>query len=268
MKIGFIGIGNMGSAVAVGVSKAVDQHTQFLLSNHNQEKANSLSQQISQTVEILDNETIASSATMIFLGLKPSMIVNELHQLSKLAKPGTIWVSMATGVSIEQMESVISDEQKVIRIMPNTPVAIGQGMTTYILSDLITDDEHQLFKQLMSQTGQLMKIVESKMNAASAVAGCGPAFIYQLIEALADGGVRAGLPREMAQRLAAQMVQGSAQMVIETGQHPGALKDAVTSPGGSTIAGVASLEQNGFRHAAMEAVYQSFLKTKSMSQSK
>lgn len=104
MKIGFIGIGNMGSAVAIGVSKAVDQHTQFLLSNHNQEKANSLSQQITQTVEILDNETIASSATIIFLGLKPSMIMSELHQLTELAKPGTIWISMATGVSIAQME--------------------------------------------------------------------------------------------------------------------------------------------------------------------
>lgn len=265
MKIGFIGIGNMGSAIATSIAKIKNQDIQLLISNHNIEKAEKFKTQVKALVKILENEAIVKEADVIFLGVKPYLILEVLGQLAPIAKEDALWISMATAVSLKQLMPLLDRSQAIIRIMPNTPVEIGEGMITYVLPEETSQKNHSLLVDLLANTGRLQQINENQMDAASAIAGCGPAFIYQLIEALSDAGVREGLNRALAQNLAAQMVQGAAQMVLKTGKHPGQLKDEVTSPGGSTIAGITSLEENGFRYATMEAVHQAYLKTISLS---
>lgn len=163
---------------------------------------------------------------------------------------------MVAGLKLKNYLSVISSKQSIIRMMPNTPIEIQEGMTTFTYPKKTPTSAIELFKLCLSESGKLLYINEEQMDAATAIAGCGPAFIYQMIEAFSDAGVREGLSRELAQELAVQMIKGSANMVLETKTHPALLKDRVTSPGGSTIAGTTALEENGFRFAVIEAVHQ------------
>ena len=171
--------------------------------------------------------------------------------------------SMAAGLSIARIQEMAGEDFPVIRIMPNTPASVGEGMIQYCSSN-VTAEEEQEFCRLMAKAGRLDPVPESLMDAASCVSGCGPAWVYQFIEALADGGVACGLPRAKAQEYAAQTLLGSARLVLESGMHPGALKDAVCSPGGSTIQGVRVLEEKGLRGAVMDAVIAAYNKTKEM----
>ena len=171
--------------------------------------------------------------------------------------------SMAAGLSIARIQEMAGEDFPVIRIMPNTPASVGEGMIQYCSSN-VTAEEEEAFLKIMAPAGRLDAVPESLIDAASCVSGCGPAWVYQFIEALADGGVACGLPRAKAQEYAAQMVLGSAKLVLESGKHPGELKDAVCSPGGSTIQGVRVLEEHGLRGAVMDAVIASYNKTKEM----
>ena len=170
---------------------------------------------------------------------------------------------MAAGLSIARIQELAGEDFPVIRIMPNTPASVGEGMIQYCSSN-VTAEEEEAFLRIMAPAGRLDAVPESLIDAASAVSGCGPAWAYQFIEALADGGVAAGLPRAKAQRVRGQMLLGSARMVLETGKHPGELKDAVCSPGGSTIQGVRLLEERAFRGAVTDAVLAAFEKTKDL----
>ena len=172
-------------------------------------------------------------------------------------------VTMAAGLSMQQIRQMAGSGYPIIRMMPNTPVALGDGMIQYC-SDDVEPEKMAEWLTAMAPAGRLDAVPESLIDAASAVSGCGPAWAYQFIEALADGGVAAGLPRAKAQEYAAQMLLGSARMVLETGKHPGELKDAVCSPGGSTIQGVRLLEERAFRGAVTDAVLAAFEKTKDL----
>ncbi|MBM6900648.1 pyrroline-5-carboxylate reductase, partial [Gemmiger formicilis] len=174
-----------------------------------------------------------------------------------------VLVSMAAGLSMHQIRQMAGSGYPIIRMMPNTPVALGDGMIQYCHDDVEPEQLNE-WLSAMAPAGQLDEVPENLIDAASAVSGCGPAWVYQFIEALADGGVAAGLPRAKAQEYAAQTVLGSARMVLESGQHPGALKDAVCSPGGSTIQGVRLLEQRAFRGAVTDAVLAAYEKTKEL----
>ena len=179
-------------------------------------------------------------------------------------RPGRfILCSMAAGLSIARIQEMAGEDYPVIRIMPNTPASVGAGMIQYCSAN-VTAEEEQEFLKLMAPAGRLDAVPETLIDAASSVSGCGPAWVYQFIEALADGGVACGLPRAKAQEYAAQMVLGSAKLVLESGRHPGELKDAVCSPGGSTIQGVRVLEEHGFRGAVTDAVIAAYDKTKEM----
>ncbi|MGO1441258.1 MAG: pyrroline-5-carboxylate reductase [Lactobacillus delbrueckii] len=246
MKVGFIGLGNMGSAIARAVAKCDD--VSLLLSRHNPEKAGKLQAEIGG--QLLDNAQVAAESDVVFLGIKPYQVASTIKEIGENSNNGSIWISMATGVSLETLAKLLPGHD-LVRMMPNTPVAIGQGMTSYTSQSSQAKD---VFKELMAHSGKVVEIQEGLMDAATAVAGCGPAFVYQFIEALGDAGVQNGLSRSQAIEMAAQTVLGSAQMVLATGQHPAQLRDAVTSPGGSTIAGVVELEKNGFRYAAISAV--------------
>ena len=261
MKIGFIGTGNMGGALARAAAKS--GKVDILLANRTAEKAQALANAIGAAV--CDNAAAAGEADHLFLGVKPQMVVGVVEGLKAdiLASEG-IFVSMLAGVSLEKLALLLGADKKIIRIMPNTPCAVGQGLILYAANGRVSEDELCAFRELMAPAGALDELNEHLIDAASAVSGCGPAYAYLFIEALADGGVKNGLPRAKAQRYAAQMLLGSAEMVLRTGRHPGQLKDEVCSPGGSTIAGVAALERSGFRSACIEAVDAAVEKTKQL----
>lgn len=253
-KLGFIGVGNMGGAL-VRAARRNTPATGICIANRSPEKAKALAADIPCRVKT--NREIAEWADYIFLGVKPQMMEDLLTVLAPVLAERTdrfVLVSMAAGLSMADIRRMAGGDYPVLRIMPNTPASIGEGMILYTRGPGVTEDEERVFLEAMAGAGRFSPIPEKLMDAGSAVAGCGPAFVCQLIEALADGGVACGLPRQKALLYAAQMTQGAARLMLETNQHPGAMKDAVCSPGGSTIAGVRTLEQRGFRAAAMDAV--------------
>lgn len=264
MKFGFIGTGNMGAALAAAAVKGVGgEHV--VLTNRTHAKAVALAQNLGCTTST--NARVAEECDLIFLGVKPHLMADLLQELAPVLAarrtPYTL-VSMAAGLTIARLQEMVGVNAPIIRIMPNTPAQVGDGMILYVVSPEVTEETLNDFLQGMAPAGRFDALPESLMDAGSAVSGCGPAFVYLMIEALADGGVACGLPRQKAQDYAAQTLLGAAKMVLETGKHPGALKDAVCSPGGSTIQGVRALEENGFRTAAFEAVIAAYHKTRDL----
>ena len=263
MRYGFIGCGNMGGAVARAVCRGAGAG-QVVLANRTAAKAQALAAELG--CEAVSSNAGAAACDFIFLGVKPQMMAGVLAEIAPvLAGRNTpfVLVSMAAGLSMARLLEMAGGAYPIIRMMPNTPVAVGAGMIQYC-SQGVPDDRLQAWRQAMAPAGRLDEVSESQIDAASCVSGCGPAWAYQFIEALADGGVAAGLPRAKAQEYAAQMLLGSARMVLESGQHPGTLKDAVCSPGGSTIQGVRLLEERAFRGAVTDAVLAAYDKTLEM----
>ncbi len=266
MTVGFIGTGNMGGALAQAAAKSVSGE-QLRLSNRTVAKAQVLAEQISAVVA--DNNAIAAECDFIFLGVKPQMmagLLDSLHPTLATRKTPCVLVSMAAGLTVTAVRRMAGLVLPVIRIMPNTACAVGAGLTLYACSDDVTAQQKQAFLSLLSASGALEELDESLIDAASAVAGCGGAFACLFMEALADGAVVCGLPRDKAMRYAQQMLFGNAKLALESGQHPAAMKDAICSPGGTTIAGVHALEEGGFRAAAMNAVIAAYRRTLELKQ--
>lgn len=263
---GFIGTGNMGSALAGAVAKS-DSGT-ILLSNRTPEKARRLAEAIGAVWG--DNRTLAKSCEILFLGVKPQMMAGLFDEISPILQERTrtgdrfILVSMAAGLTLAGLEEMAGVPCPIIRLMPNTPVSVGEGVTLYTHNQLVREEELNRLLAALNATGELISLPESQFDAGSALSGCGPAFADLFLEALADGGVRAGLPRWVARSLAGQMLLGSAKLAQVSGKHPGELKDAVCSPAGSTIEGVAVLEDRAFRGAVSDAVVASFKRTKEL----
>ena len=260
---GFIGCGNMGGAMAIAARKAVDGG-QILLSNRSPEKARALAEKLG--AEVVDNRAAAARSDFLFLGVKPQMMAGmlaDIHETLAARERPCVLVTMAAGLTIDTIRRMARVDFPVVRIMPNTPAAIGKGVVL-CCADGVAAADVEAFKAAMAGAGMLDFIDEHLIDAGSAVSGCGPAFAAMLIEALADGGVACGLPRAKAQAYAAQMLMGTAALQLESGLHPGQLKDAVCSPGGSTIQGVRALEAGGFRAAAFEAVVAAYEKTLEM----
>lgn len=256
---GFIGCGNMGGAIA----KALRKKTADILISDPSEIAKANAQELG--CRLVSNQELVAECDRIFLAVKPQMMEKVLAPLQPLfAQKKPLIITMAAGLSIDRIEKFIGTQVPIIRIMPNTPVAVGMGMIQYCHNELVTPDHITSFLQDMSCAGRLDMLPENLIDAASALSGCGPAFMYMYIEALADGAVACGLPRQKAQEYAAATMAGAAQMVLASGQHPGALKDAVCSPGGSTIVGVQTLEQHGLRSAAIDCVINAYNKSKQL----
>ena len=263
MKIGFIGLGNMGASLAKAVlqAKTCDD---ILLANRSQSKVDAFIANFGGQAS--SNEEIFAEADVIFLGVKPAQFSDLLSQYHTILekRESLLLISMAAGLTLEKLSSLLPSQHRLIRMMPNTPVSIGQGVISYALSANCQVDDKEVFCQLLQHAGLLFEISEGLIDAATGLAGCGPAFVYLFIEALADAGVQTGLPRETALKMAAQTVVGAGQLVLESQQHPGVLKDQVCSPGGSTIAGVASLEAHAFRGTVMDAVHQAYKRTQEL----
>ncbi len=260
---GFIGCGNMGGAIAEAVSKT-NVHKKIMLSDSYALKTKQLAEKISG--EVSDNLSIAKSADVIFLGIKPQMLEQVIAEIKNTVskRENVLIVSMAAGVEIRKIENYFGCDISLIRIMPNTPVAIGEGMVLYSANTNVSKEQLDIFLSSMKLSGKLDNICENQIDAASALSGCGPAFVYMFIEALADGGVSCGLPRDKALTYATQTLIGSSKLLATSQKHPGELKDAVCSPGGSTIMGVKALENGCMRGSVINAVNDAFSRTKEL----
>ena len=259
MKYGFIGCSNMGGAIAKALAKAT---TDFDITDRSG-RAIALAAEI--PCGYLSSEEIAIQCDRIFLGVKPHMMQGVLAPLQAiLAQRKPLLITMAAGLEIRQIQDFAGCDLPIIRIMPNTPVAVGKGVIQYCCNDLVTEQMLQDFLHDMRFSGMLDPLEERLIDAGSAISGSGPAYVYMFMEALADGAVACGIPRAKAMEYAAATVIGAGELMLATGQHPGALKDAVCSPGGSTISGIRALENHGFRAAAMEAVIATYNRNKEL----
>lgn len=257
--LGFIGTGNMGSAIATAAAKS-GKHS-LLLANRSPAKAAALAGKLGGRTA--DNQAVAALADYIFLGVKPQMLAEALAGIREILagrEDRFVLVSMVAGTPIQRVRELAGGDYPVIRIMPNTPVAIGEGMVFYTLGEGVTEQEAACFLDFMAPAGRLAPLAENLLDVGSAVAGCGPAFACMFVEALADGGVACGLTRQQALSFAAQMLVGTGRLLQESGEHPAQLKDAVCSPGGATIQGVRVLEEQGFRGAVIDAVITAYQK--------
>jgi pyrroline-5-carboxylate reductase len=245
MKYGFIGCGNMGSAIA----KAMAAKGADLAVTDRSGKAKLLG------FPYISAEEIAGNAERIFLGVKPHMMQGVLEKLGPvLQKKKPLLITMAAGLTMDKIDAMAGGGFPVIRIMPNTPTAIGKGVIQYCANGLVTEEVLADWLADMAPCGLLDALDENLIDAASALSGSGPAYMYVFLEALADGAVACGIPRSKAYEYAAMTMVGSAEMYLQTKQHPGALKDAVCSPGGSTIQGLKALEEGAFRGTVMNCV--------------
>lgn len=259
MKYGFIGCGNMGGAIA----RALSGKTKDIAVSDRSGKARALAEELGVTY--WDNVSIAENCDRIFLAVKPHMMRDMLLPLKDtLAERKPLLITMAAGLEIRQIEDFVETHLPVIRIMPNTPTSVGKGVIPYCANDLVTEEMKADWLEDMEMCGLLDSLEERLMDAASALSGSGPAYLYLMLEAMADGGVACGLPRAKAMDYAAMTMAGAAEIYLSTHAHPGSLKDAVCSPGGSTIAGVRILEQRGFRGAAMDCVCAAYAKNKEL----
>jgi len=215
---------------------------------------------------VASNLEAVQSAKIIFLSVKPDQTAPVLGEVRNIFSDTHLLISIAAGVPIAKLEAALPAGAHVIRVMPNTPALVGESASAYALGKSASAPDGELVQQLFSSVGVAMEVKEPLLDAVTGLSGSGPAYVYQFIEALSDGGVAAGLPREVATKLAAQTVLGSAKMVLETGLHPGALKDQVTSPGGTTIEGLHELEKGKLRGTVMSAVRAATLKSKQLGQ--
>lgn len=252
-KVGFIGCGNMAGAIIGGMVKTGAVKAADVIASDVFEESLKKAQAAYGINITSSNTEVAGQSDLIFLAVKPYQIAGVIKEIAPKISAKKIVVSIAAGIDLKSMEGWFAKKAKLVRLMPNTPAMVNAGMTALSPNALITDEELVMVRSFLGGIGRCEVVPESLMDAVVAVSGSGPAYVYMFIEALADAGVLEGMPRALAYTFAAQTVLGGAKMVLETGMHPGALKDMVCSPGGTTIEAVAALEERGFRSAVIEA---------------
>ena len=251
-KIGFVGCGNMARAMLSGVLRAgLCGPADVIVSARTQTTLDAVHAEFG--VDVAGSNAAAAQAGMVVLAVKPQMYEQVIGEIASALSPETIVVSIAPGKTLAWLAEK-TGAKKIVRLMPNTPAAIGRGMTSVAFGDGLGDDDKARIMAFVESFGEGEVLSEHLFDAATAVAGCSPAYVYMFIEAMADAAVAEGLPRASAYRMASAAVAGSARMVLQTGQHPGALKDAVCSPAGTTIEGVRVLEERGMRSAVIECL--------------
>ena len=254
LAVGFLGAGQMATALATGWASAGLLDVSRSVAADPYPTARSQFHEATGVRTIPESGDALGSAALLVLAVKPQLMNVVLPQVRALLQPRHLVVSIAAGVTLQTLADGLGNETRLIRVMPNTPCLVGASATGYSPGPTATPDDVALVGKLFASVGKAFAVPEPLLDAVTGLSGSGPAFVYVLIEALADGGVRVGLPRDVARTLAAQTVFGAAKMVLDTGRHPGELKDAVASPGGTTIAGLHALERAGFRAALMDAV--------------
>ncbi len=262
-KIGFIGMGNMGTAIMRGLLKTYRPEELLFTSAHEAKM-----QKITEETGVAHVSTATECAEQVkylVLAVKPQVLPIIFKKLNGKISKDQVVISIAAGYAIADLQAGLGDSARIVRSMPNTPAMVGEGMSGVSYDEaLFTDEEKDVIDGFFTSFGKMEKVDEKLMDVVGSASGCSPAYVYMFIEALADGCVKNGLPRQAAYKMVAQAVLGSAKMVLETGKHPGELKDMVCSPGGTTIEGLAALEENGFRGAIIKACDANFEKNKKL----
>ncbi len=252
MNIGIIGAGNMASALAGGlVSSEIIRADELSISDKNPQNLKKWQNLGVFTTE--DNAEVLKHSEIVIFAVKPNILPTVLDEAKAFTKD-RIFISIAAGTTIRTIEEKLGSDTKIIRAMPNTPAQVNCGMTVITPNKNITEKELETAQSILSGVGEVIVLEEKYINAATALHGSSPAYVYMLIDAMADSGVKHGIPKEVSLKLAAKAVEGAAKMVLETKEHPGVLKDAVCSPGGTTIAAVCELERTGFQTSVSQAI--------------
>ncbi len=254
LRIGFLGAGKMATALAQGFVRAQITTRDSLIASDPVDGARAQFEKGVGALICATNAEVARFATVLIVAVKPDRVAPVLEEVRPYLSDQHLVISIAAGVPLRRMEDALFEGARVIRVMPNTPALVGASASAYALGEWATLDDGKVANRLLAAVGLVYEVEEKLLDAVTGLSGSGPAFAFMMIEALSDGGVAAGLPRDLATRLAAQTLLGSAKMLLETGLHPGALKDMVTSPGGTTIDGVHELERGGLRGTLMNAV--------------
>ncbi len=263
-KIGFIGCGNMGSAMVGGLIKSgFSNKKDIIISTRSKESADKIKNEFEVNVTI-DNKEVVRNSDILVLAVKPNMYKEVVEQLKEEITKDKLIITIAAGISIENIEAWLGEDIKVIRTMPNTPALVGEAMSAVCANKNVSKDELEYTIGMFSSFGECVELAEKDFHGFTALCGSSPAYVFMFIEAMADGAVKLGIPRAKAYKMAAQSVLGSAKMVLDTCKHPGELKDMVCSPAGTTIDAVVSLEKSGFRNSVIEAVIKCAEKSKSM----
>jgi pyrroline-5-carboxylate reductase len=254
LRIGFLGAGQMASALARGIVQAqIVAAKDVSAADPDAAARGRFREALTEASVSADNLDVARRSDVLVLAVKPIVVADVLQELRD-AIGGKLIISVAAGVRLAKLESLAAPTARLIRVMPNTPCLIGMGASAYALGDSATEDDGRLVQELLTAVGEAWPVPERLLDAVTGLSGSGPAFVYTIIEALSDGGVAAGLPRTLAHALATSTVRGAAEMVLRTGEHPATLRDRVTSPGGTTIAGLTALETGGLRATLIGAV--------------
>ena len=264
-KIGFIGCGNMAQSMIGGIVKSKLVVPGYIMASAITEKNLNHAKQSYGIIVSNNNIDTVRFSDIIFLAVKPNIYESVIDEIKGSLKKDSIIITIAAGISMSYIEKAFGYKLKVVRTMPNTPALVGEGMSALCANELVTKEDLGLVLKIFESFGKAEIIAENLMDAVAAISGSSPAYVYMFIEALADGGVLDGIPRDKAYKFAAQAVLGAAKMVLETGMHPGILKDNVCSPGGTTIEAVATLEEKGFRSAILSAMKSCTNKSKEMS---
>jgi pyrroline-5-carboxylate reductase len=263
-KVGFIGCGNMGSAMIGGLIKSgFVSKEDIIVSDKIEASLESLRENLGVNIT-LDNSTVIKESDVIILSVKPFLYKAVIEEIKDVLTKDKLIITIAAGVSIKDMEYWLGDGFKVIRTMPNTPALVGEAMSAICINKNVSQEDLEYTCNMYKNFGEYVELDEKDFDGFTALCGSSPAYVFIFIEAMADAAVKLGIPRAKAYKMASQSVLGSAKMVLETGKHPGELKDMVCSPGGTTIEAVAELEKHGFRNAVIEAVVKCAEKSKSM----
>jgi len=266
-RIGFLGAGRMATALAKGMLEAGLISADQMIASDVVPAARDAFRVATAADTTDDNKVVFQDAEVIIVAVKPQSLSAALDDARPLITSDHLIVSIAAGIPLKTYEALLGQSVRVIRVMPNTPCLVGAGASAFALGSRATEADAELVSRLLRTVGIAYQLPEHQLDAVTGLSGSGPAYIYEIIEAISDGGVRVGLPRDVATRLAAQTVLGAAQMVLTTGAHPGVLKDAVTSPGGTTIVGLHVLEQAGLRGCLMNAVVAATERSRELGQS-
>ena len=254
MKLGFIGTGNMASAMIGGILKnQILSADEVIGSNRGLQKRESVKEQFGICVTE-NNKEVAEKADIIVLSVKPQFYEEVICEIRDVLRADQIVITIAPGKTLAWLAEKFGKEVKIVRTMPNTPALVGAGMTAMCPNEYMTEEETAYVRSLLENFGRVEVVAERLMDVVVSTSGSSPAYVFMMIEAMADAAVSGGMPRPQAYQFAAQAVMGSAKMVLETGKHPGELKDMVCSPGGTTIEAVRTLEEYGFRSAVIEAM--------------